>query len=398
MAATRIVTNQLVSLAESNGLNICTGGAVLSWIDVAAGLAAKTLARCPCVTASVDAVHFVRPCRVGSVMIIIAMVNRTFTSSMEIGVRVEEECRATGLRHHCCSAYLTFVAKFKQKTDSEQHPPSDGKTVSVTASLRQQQQKGRVVRRVYPTSSKHRLIYDAAQRRRTRRLQERERLRNDPDAARAEADTRLVPITHSDAMPSVPPFIEISPEKDVNGTRTRVAPSFTRAHLTHIIMPQHANSIGITFGGQIMKWMEQAAFIAASRLARGSSNLLTASMDGITFLRSTKVGDSVYVEAQATAVFERSIEVFVSIWGEVPEEDDESYTGEPFHCGNAWCTVVSVDDTGSPKNIPFELVPETEKEAMRMEGARDRKKERLAAREAFLMEHRRSSLDDGQAA
>lgn len=33
---------------------------VLSWIDVCAGLSAKTLARGPCVTISVDAVHFFR--------------------------------------------------------------------------------------------------------------------------------------------------------------------------------------------------------------------------------------------------------------------------------------------------------------------------------------------------
>lgn len=59
---------------------------VLSWIDICAGLAAKTVARGPCVTASVDSVHFIRPVRKGSVAIIAAMVNRTFTSSMEVGV------------------------------------------------------------------------------------------------------------------------------------------------------------------------------------------------------------------------------------------------------------------------------------------------------------------------
>lgn len=102
MAATRVVMTQLVSPAESTGLNICSGGTVLSWIDICAGLAAKTLARSPAVTASVDAVHFLRPCHVGSVVTIAAMVNRTFTSSMEVGVRVEEECVSTGARHHCC--------------------------------------------------------------------------------------------------------------------------------------------------------------------------------------------------------------------------------------------------------------------------------------------------------
>ena len=78
------------------------GGAVLSWIDICAGLAAKTLARGPAVTASVDAVHFLRPCHAGSVVILAAMVNRTFNSSMEVGVRVEEEDARTGARHHCC--------------------------------------------------------------------------------------------------------------------------------------------------------------------------------------------------------------------------------------------------------------------------------------------------------
>jgi acyl-coenzyme A thioesterase PaaI-like protein len=56
---------------------------VLSWIDICAGLAAKTVARGPVVTASVDTVHFLRPCRLGSVAIVAAMVNRTFQSSME---------------------------------------------------------------------------------------------------------------------------------------------------------------------------------------------------------------------------------------------------------------------------------------------------------------------------
>lgn len=40
--------------------------------------------------------------QVGSVVLIAAMVNRTFTSSMEVGVRVEEEDVRTGARHHCC--------------------------------------------------------------------------------------------------------------------------------------------------------------------------------------------------------------------------------------------------------------------------------------------------------
>ncbi len=63
MTATRVVTNHLVLPSESNSLGMSTGGQVLSWVDICAGLAAKMLARSPCVTASVDSVHFLRPCR-----------------------------------------------------------------------------------------------------------------------------------------------------------------------------------------------------------------------------------------------------------------------------------------------------------------------------------------------
>jgi len=31
-----------------------------------------------------------------------------------------------------------------------------------------------------------------------------------------------------------------------------VAPSATLAHMTQLIMPQHANSLAITFGGQVL--------------------------------------------------------------------------------------------------------------------------------------------------
>jgi hypothetical protein len=49
---------------------------------------------------------------------------------------------------------------------------------------------------------------------------------------------------------------------------------------------------------QVMSWMEQCAYISASRL-RGS-HLLTAGMDSVTFAASTKVGDILYITAQVS--------------------------------------------------------------------------------------------------
>lgn len=51
---------------------------------------------------------------------------------------------------------------------------------------------------------------------------------------------------------------------------------------------------------QVMKWMELCAYIAAGRVGRGS-HLLTGSMDSIAFAHPTRVGDSMYISAQARA-------------------------------------------------------------------------------------------------
>ena len=49
---------------------------------------------------------------------------------------------------------------------------------------------------------------------------------------------------------------------------------------------------------QVMRWMEMAAYIAASRVGRGGRHLLTASMDSIAFRHPTRVGDILYVSAE----------------------------------------------------------------------------------------------------
>lgn len=65
---------------------------------------------------------------------------------------MEEEDVATGQRHHCCSAYLTFV------------------------NLRAQQTKG-ALPRVVPDSPHHHTVYEQALTRREHRLQAKQRAR-----------------------------------------------------------------------------------------------------------------------------------------------------------------------------------------------------------------------------
>jgi acyl-CoA hydrolase len=62
------------------------------------------------VTASIDSMTFLHPVRIGDLIVLHSSVNRVFTTSMEVGVRVEVENMRTGHRRHTSSAYLTFVA------------------------------------------------------------------------------------------------------------------------------------------------------------------------------------------------------------------------------------------------------------------------------------------------
>lgn len=95
---------------DANGLGNVLGGKVMHLVDLAGAIAAIRHAHHPCVTASVDGMHFLQPVRIGELIILRASVNRVFRTSMEVGVKVLTENLLTGERRHTCSAYLTFVA------------------------------------------------------------------------------------------------------------------------------------------------------------------------------------------------------------------------------------------------------------------------------------------------
>jgi acyl-CoA hydrolase len=76
-------------------------------------------------------------------------------------------------------------------------------------------------------------------------------------------------------------------------------------------MPQHANTLQITFGGQIIQWMETCALVSARRLA--CTYLMTASIDSLQFIKPTHVGEVVTVRGIVSRTFKSSIEVYVSV-------------------------------------------------------------------------------------
>lgn len=93
------------------------GGHVMSLVDVTAAMAARRHAGRPCVTASIDSLHFISPIYLKEDIVLYAAVNRAWKTSLEVGVKIFAENPYNGERRHVASAYLTFVA-----LDENNHP------------------------------------------------------------------------------------------------------------------------------------------------------------------------------------------------------------------------------------------------------------------------------------
>jgi len=101
---------EIVLPNDANPLGALLGGRLMHWIDLAGAMAAHRHSRNYVVTASVDHIDFLVPVRVGDLVILRSSVNRVFTTSMEVGVKVFVENYIADSAQHVASAYLTFVA------------------------------------------------------------------------------------------------------------------------------------------------------------------------------------------------------------------------------------------------------------------------------------------------
>jgi acyl-CoA hydrolase len=95
---------------DANPLGNILGGKVMHLIDIAGAVAAHRHSHRHVVTASVDSLNFVRPIRVGQIILLQAQVTRAFRTSMEVEIKVYLEDYINGERHQTSSAFATYVA------------------------------------------------------------------------------------------------------------------------------------------------------------------------------------------------------------------------------------------------------------------------------------------------
>ncbi|XP_013763309.1 acyl-coenzyme A thioesterase 11 [Pundamilia nyererei] len=108
---TEVKMSQIVMPCHSNHRQELSVGQLLKWMDSAACLSAERHAGSPCVTASMDDIHFEHTISVGQVVNIRAKVNRAFNTSMEVGIQVNCEDLFSDRHWRVCHAYATFVTQ-----------------------------------------------------------------------------------------------------------------------------------------------------------------------------------------------------------------------------------------------------------------------------------------------
>jgi acyl-CoA hydrolase len=99
-----------MGIEDANHGGMVHGGVVMKLCDEVAAIAAIRHSGHRAVTAAMDRMTFISPVHVGELMTFRATVNAAWTTSMEVGVRVEAENPRTGESRHTSTAYLTMVA------------------------------------------------------------------------------------------------------------------------------------------------------------------------------------------------------------------------------------------------------------------------------------------------
>jgi len=110
VASTQSEMTEIILPNDTNTLGNLLGGRLMHFIDLTGAMAAYRHSRTHVVTAAMDHIDFIRPVRLGDLLTLKSSVNRAFSTSMEVGVKVWAENTRTEEVAHVASAYLVFVA------------------------------------------------------------------------------------------------------------------------------------------------------------------------------------------------------------------------------------------------------------------------------------------------
>lgn len=113
--------------------------------------------------------------------------------------------------------------------------------------------------------------------------------------------------------------------------------------MVYPVFPANANHYDTLFGGQVMAWMDQAAFICATRWCR--RKVVTAHSSAIDFHHAVPVGTIVEIIARLEKVGRTSMTVRVEMWVEPMDRPERTLA-----CQGTF-VLVAIDNLNRPTPV-----------------------------------------------
>lgn len=134
--------------------------------------------------------------------------------------------------------------------------------------------------------------------------------------------------------------------------------------MSHMMLPTNANPFGHIHGGDIMKYIDDAAGVVAMKHAR--TTVVTASIDRLDFHKPVHIGNLLILKASLNATGRTSMEIGVRV------EAEDLLKGIVTHIASAYLTFVALDENNRPTPVrPYE--PKTPHAIRRKRQAQERK-------------------------
>lgn len=146
--------------------------------------------------------------------------------------------------------------------------------------------------------------------------------------------------------------------------------AYSAVTMSQLMLPNQANPMGNVHGGEIMKIMDMAAGVVATRHAH--ANTVTARGDAMNFYLPIYVGNLVTVSAHMTFASRRTMEVEVRVIAE------DVVSGKKRQALSAYFVMVALDQKNKPKEVP-PLIVKTNAEKRRYEEGLKRYEERKSS-------------------
>ena len=112
-----------------------------------------------------------------------------------------------------------------------------------------------------------------------------------------------------------------------------------------LVLPEHMNHYGYLFGGNLLKWVDEIAWIAASRDYPGCK-FVTIGMDRVEFRRPVRAGAILRFSVQRDQIGNSSVRYIATVYR------DDIETGMEEAIFSTHVSFVCLDDKGSKQPLP----------------------------------------------